>query len=142
MASKPTWGDFTKALTGEPHLFLHIDDDMRAGAYWGTVRFGTPDEKTDIWFLFVDREPGKVAKFVPPSDGCTLLKLSEYHAILESVSKPTAASRFSHDDRGNVVDFYDTETDEQIARLDREAEVNGFGDAIDEARRLESAGKQ
>jgi hypothetical protein len=97
VARKPTWGDFTKALTGKPDLFLHIDDDIRAGAYWGTVRFGTPDEKTDIWFLFVDREPGKVATFVPPSDGCTLLKLSEYYAALEAAQAKRTDAATDHE---------------------------------------------
>jgi hypothetical protein len=37
---------------------------------------------------------------------------------------------FEADDRGNVVDFYETREFEQIARLDREAEVNGKHDQL------------
>lgn len=37
---------------------------------------------------------------------------------------------FESDDRGNVVDFYEISTGEQVARLDREATVNGKPDQL------------
>ena len=39
-------------------------------------------------------------------------------------------SRFDADDRGNVVDFYSLPDNEQVARLDREAVVNGKIDQL------------
>lgn len=42
----------------------------------------------------------------------------------------TPTADFEADDRGNVVDFYETCHNEDVARLDREAEVNGVPDQL------------
>ena len=41
-----------------------------------------------------------------------------------------SSSDFEADDRGNVVDFYDIRTDERVAKIDREAEVDGKPDQL------------
>ena len=38
------------------------------------------------------------------------------------------SAKYSVDDRGNMVDFYDATTFDLVARLDREAEVDGVPD--------------
>lgn len=86
MPRKPNWEHFTQALTGDTNLFIHISDDVRGACTWGRVRFVTPDESGDVWFLLVDREPGKPAAWTPPADECAPMKLSEYYAAIEAAS--------------------------------------------------------
>jgi hypothetical protein len=58
-------------------------------------------------------------------DRMTTPKATAAHPLGEA-----SGSRFDADDRGNVVDFYSLPDNEQVARLDREAEVNGVRDQL------------